>query len=649
MIPTIAALRRAGLISPLDHRFAEALDRLVGGAGDEVTLAAALASRAVSAGHVCLDLDAWVASSGPHRDALEGRPEDAWIDDELQWPALDAWLEAIASSAAVDPASDPTGSAPLVLDDDGRLYLRRYFEHQERMVELLLARAAAVVEGLDEPSLQAGLDRLFGKQARGEAPDRQRLAAETAVRQRLTIVSGGPGTGKTSTVARLLLLILEQHAALGQPPPQMLLCAPTGKAATHLAGALSEGLERAGASDEARRAIPSEASTIHRCLRPYPGSSTRFRHDAEHPLPIDLLVVDEASMVDLALMHRLLRAVPGHARVVMLGDRDQLASVEAGAVLGDLCNAGGPALQGPAPAIAAPIQGSLFEAPPAIRSDSAAAAEPPLARCVVQLTRSYRYASDGGLGALARAINAGDVEATFALLEDGDEPDLAWAEPSGRGAMAEGLADAVRAGYRPYLAAETAGDRLDAMRHYRVLAAHRRGPFGVESLNRQIEAVLAVTGELRPGAAGSVAEDGHYEGRPIMLTRNDYELDLYNGDLGVVARRGSGARDGLQVVLRGADGALRWISPLRISALETVFAMSVHKSQGSEFDRIALVLPDAPSPVVTRELLYTGISRAREGVHILAPRAVLEHAVRTRVARASGLRERLWRGAAPSR
>jgi exodeoxyribonuclease V alpha subunit len=321
-------------------------------------------------------------------------------------------------------------------------------------------------------------------------------------------------------------------------------------------------------------------------------------------------------MVDLVLMTRLLSAVPEHARVILLGDRDQLASVEAGAVLGDICNVG---------------------------ASEVAREQGPLAGSVVQLTRSHRFGADSAIGALARAVNEGDSDAVLALLDDPAVTEVSLVERSGRRAWGDGLGDAIEAGYARFLDASDPHARLQALGDFRVLAAHRRGPAGVETLNREIEAALARSGRLSMASSAH----GHYAGRPIMLTRNDYDLGLYNGDLGVIlpSPEGQGAEPGrLRAVFGAPNGELRWLSPLRLAEVDTVFAMSVHKSQGSEFDALALVLPEEMSPVLSRELVYTGVSRARERVTIFATRQVLREAIARRVERASGLREALWDG-----
>jgi exodeoxyribonuclease V alpha subunit len=611
-MPSLAQLRAAGEISALDEHFARTLESLVDEAGAEVVLAAALASRHVGSGHVCLDLKR--LSEGPA--PLRAEPEHESIGlTALEWPQRQAWLGALRASELVESVDvhDSLGElagevTPLVLDAAGRLYLRRYWEHQQVLASSLRRRADAGVDVpvLDEDVLARGLDRLFPRLPKSDV-DPQRVAAERSLRRRFCVISGGPGTGKTSTVVKILVLIVEQALAKGAAMPRVALVAPTGKAAAILADSIRESLAQIDCDDRVREAIPQHASTIHRCLGTRGGSSTRFLHDERNPLATDLLLVDEASMVDLALMARLCTAVPDPARLILLGDRDQLASVEAGAVLGDICNVG---------------------------SENDTADGGPMAGSLVQLTRSYRYAADSGIGALARAINAGDAEAAIALLEDAREGDVSL-HPLDAAGLGPVLRDEVTRGYDAFLKAEAPGERLRAMQAYRVLCAHRRGPGGVDAINLEIEAVLASTGKLAPTA-------GHYPGRPIMLTRNDHPLALYNGDVGLIAWRGGEVAGGPRALFFGDDGEERWLSPLRLVSAETVFAMSIHKSQGSEFEAVSVVLPDHVSPVVSRELLYTAVSRARTRVSIHASPPVLVEAIHRRVERASGLREALW-------
>jgi exodeoxyribonuclease V alpha subunit len=599
LLGRLDVFRERGALSDLDVQFARFVARLADAPSPEVVLAAALVSRDVERGHVCADLAGLagrIVLPGDDDDPVEGAPVTA--------PPLPRWRAALESSGVVGAES------VLVLDAAGRLYLQRYWRHEQALASALLARAADVPV-VDEDRLRADLACLFPRT--GERPDWQQVAAATAVLRRLCVVSGGPGTGKTSTVVRVLALLIGQS----DRPLRIALAAPTGKAAARLQESIRATRAALAVDESVRRQIPDETSTIHRLLGAR-RDSTAFRHDAEHPLALDVLIVDEASMVDLALMARLVAALPASARLVLLGDRDQLASVEAGAVLGDVC--------GPAPGFSAAfrtrVEQIVGDALPAGRASAS-----PLADCVVLLTESHRFGGGSGIGRVARAVNAGDAAGVVALLEDPHVPDVTRADGSERQ-----LVDATLAGHAAYHARVGEGadprDVFEAFRAFRVLCATRRGPRGAESVNARMTAALGVQGEWYPG-------------RPVLVTQNDYALRLFNGDVGIALP--DAAADGrLRVFFEEADGRLRRIPPLRLPPHETTYAMTIHKSQGSEFTRVLLVLPADDSRLATRELLYTGLTRAREAVAVWAGEQALRAAVGRRLVRSSGLRDALW-------
>jgi exodeoxyribonuclease V alpha subunit len=609
-----ALLRRlvdAGTLAPVDAHFARAVTRLSSDREPEVALAAALASRAVQHGHVCADLA--VLAGAPLRDADDRPVRDVTL------PPLGRWLAALASSRAAG-----TEGAPLVLAGT-RLYLRRYHDYERRLAERLRARAGSEHD-VDFALLRDGVDRLFGPRRRGRDADvdGQRVSVAIAARRGLCVISGGPGTGKTTTVVKVLALLQEQTIARGRPPLGVVMLAPTGKAAQRLAEAVQHGAGTLDVAPAVRAAIPRTATTIHRALGYQPRTPTRFRHDAESPLAADVVLVDEASMVDLAVMSKLSDAVAHEARLILLGDKDQLASVEAGAIFGDVFNED--ADHRHSLRFAREIERATGERVPA------GAAEPTLADSMVQLGRSWRYGPESGIGRLARAVNAGDADAALAVLRDrtrmpGGDVSLEPIDP--RRPLGGALGALVREGFRAYVDARGPDERLEHLRGFRLLCAHRRGPLGAEILNAEIERALF----------GAPADGPTYDGRPILVTRNDPQLDLYNGDVGVVGRGRGGA---LTAFFVGADGRLRSLAASRLPPHETMFAMTVHKSQGSELEAVALVLPTEPSPVVTRELLYTGLSRARGRVDLFATPELVRGAIERRTHRASGLRFLLW-------
>lgn len=561
-------LRAAGHVDAFDLSAARMLAELVEGEDPLVIASAALASAHTRRGHVCVDL---------------------YDVGDLGFPDVDDWCRALSSSALVGGADGPR--TPLVLVGT-RLYLRRYFEHEAALAQAIRSRVARA-----PAPAGIALSALFGAPP-PSGPDLQRRAAEIALDRRLTVVSGGPGTGKTTVVARILAALLS-----GDPGAHVRLLAPTGKAAARLEEAVRAEAAELDLPPEVRAAFPETASTIHRALRPVGGSRVRFAHDAEHPLPDDIVVVDEASMVDLALMRRLLEAIPQRARVILLGDKDQLASVEAGAVLGELC-AGVPPLD-------ALEREGIWD-------------------CVVQLEHSYRFADDEGIGALSRAIRRGDPEGALRVLDAGGSVRL-LPRPA-PGTLGSELGGIVAEGYGPLCRAAAPADGLAALRGFRLLCAHRRGPWGVEGLNPAVERALARTGGLQP--------DGPwYARRPLLVTRNDYRQGLFNGDQGVLFR----VDDALRAWFVGTDGALRALAPGRLPPHETALAMSVHKSQGSEFEEVAVVLPPRGSPLLTRELLYTAVTRARSRVVLVGAPVDVRAAIETRVRRTSGLGEAVWR------
>jgi exodeoxyribonuclease V alpha subunit len=604
-------LRECGLLAAIDVELARTLGRIAGEGRPEVLLGAALASRQTREGHVCIELARFAAA--PIVD-LDGVPVG-----DLRYPELEAWQHALAASRLVGSGSEPT---PLVLDHQGRLYLTRYFQHERRLAELLMARAEFVDEPLDRDALRAGLDRLFG--ALPAEPDWQRIAAQLAVVRKLCVVSGGPGTGKTSTVVKILALLVENAFACGRPQPRVALLAPTGKAAARLAESITRAKRSLPCPAEVVAAIPEIASTIHRELGARGLGGTRFRHDAELPLSADLVIVDECSMVDVALMRRLLEAVPRSSRLVLLGDEHQLASVEAGAVLGDICRAAPPNRH--SPALAARVQAAFGEALPSSSADHL----PGIGDSVVRLTKSHRFSGDSAIGRLAQAIQAADADEVVERLRAGAQ--AALSEAASPRELESNLASAARAGFLPYLSTDSADRALAELERFRVLCAHRRGPEGAVNVNLMIERALDEAGLF--GSAGSSKR--WYRGRPLLITQNDYTLGLYNGDVGVVVDSPEGAR-AFFVTQTGP----RMLSPARLPAHETVFATSIHKSQGSEFDEVSVVLPGARSPLLTRELFYTAVTRARHSLVVHASEASVREAVSRCIQRATGLTDAL--------
>jgi exodeoxyribonuclease V alpha subunit len=579
-----------------------------------VARAAKALSLAVSDGHVCLMLASLVTP----------RDEDASMPADIA-----GWRAALQASGIVGTPQAP-GAMPLILDADDRLYLHRYFDYERRLARRLTqARHAGAREAVEAPDVRARLAELFaGNAARlGGAADWQQLAAALALRGRLTVISGGPGTGKTSTVVNLLACLLALD-----PGCRIALAAPTGKAAARMTDAIRQRAQHL--PPELRERMPATSSTVHRLLGV---TQAGFAHDASHPLAVDALVVDEASMLDLALATQLLEAVPPAARIILLGDKDQLAAVESGAVFAELSI--DPTLTPDCVHDLAAMTGTPPDAivPPAPAQRSA------LQDCAVWFTQTYRFATDSGIGRLARDINAGRSREAADWLRGGDHPDAAWLETAPHASLDAALQqmDAGYAAYREAVAADASrvAEITEAFGRFRVLCALREGPRGVSALNaamtRRFHAALHLPG-LPPGPGASP----WFSGRPVLVTNNDYVLRLFNGDIGIALPDASGE---LLVHFPDATAAtgFRAIAPVRLPRHETAFAMTVHKSQGSEFDGVLVMLPEQRSRVLTRELLYTAVTRARARVTLVADAAVLEQAIATATTRHSGLLARL--------
>jgi exodeoxyribonuclease V alpha subunit len=566
--------------------------------------AARATSLATTSGHVCTYL------------ADIGAPDDL-AEDELR--------KALLESKMVGTPAAP-GTRPLILDADGRIYLHRYFDYECRLARRLSATLRGA-QGAIAENAKTLLERLFAANTKrlGDRPDWQKIATALALERRLTIISGGPGTGKTTTVVNVLACLTAAN-----PEYRIRLAAPTGKAAARMLEAICNGA--AHLPVELRERLPAESFTVHRLLGVLPGSGA-FRHHAANPLPIDVLVVDEASMLDLALATKLLEAVPASAHVILLGDKDQLAAVESGAVFSELS-------ADPSLSKACVERLSDVTAIPAARIECAAPLKPTgLTDCVVWLTENFRFAKDSGIGRFAAHVNAGEAAAAIDFLRSGMDSGIDWvvdANPAPATAARQRIMD----GMKHYLdaACTDLGDMpalFAALGRYRVLCAEREGPRGVNEINAVVGQHFRRVLE-HPLDPGSRSE--WYPGRPVMVLRNDYVLKLFNGDVGIVL---PDASDTLMVFFPDNDNGFRAVAPLRLPEHESAFATTVHKAQGSEFDHVLLLLPAKPNRVVTRELLYTAVTRARSGVTIVGGAEVLEKAITSPTRRHSGLIARL--------
>jgi exodeoxyribonuclease V alpha subunit len=596
-------------LNSIDRHFAAFLWKEAGEAPALLKPVVSLLSNSAGSGNICLDLA-----------VIAGR--EIRIDGEtITIPALDALCAALRESPV---AGAPGEFRPLVLDREGRLYLYRYWKYEKELAEAIRHKAASGFASLDRKLLARGLERLFPGAAENEA-DWQKAAALAALLKRVCIISGGPGTGKTSTVVKILALLLEQE---GAGSVRVALAAPTGKSAARLRESISSMKDALDCADSVKELIPREVSTIHRLLGTIPGS-VRFCHSEKNTLPYDVVIVDEASMVALPLMAKLAAALKPEARLIILGDRDQLSSVEAGAVLGDICGGGHQE-------VFSSGFGELFSELSGVSIPTAPPGEelPPLADCLVVLKRNYRFSAASGIGAAARAVNAGRGKDAMSILRGGAFSDVGWRDLPPPGSLERALAEVVSEGYGGYLTAGTVEEALGLFNRFRVLCALNQGPYGVAGLNDLIEKILAKRGLIDP-------RQRWYRGRPILIATNDYNLKLFNGDVGIVFFDPN--QEGKpRVFFPAPDGGIRDISPVRLPAHETVYAMTIHKSQGSEFDRVHILLPAADSPLLTRELLYTGVTRAKTRVDIWGNEGIFAAAAARRIDRKSGLRDALW-------
>ncbi len=599
---------QAGILAAADIHVATTLGRLAAVSDPETLLATAFAVRAPRLGHVFVDL----ATISQTATADDSPAVEDGAAPPLAWPDPDNWVLKLSQATSLVGPADGSGTYPLRLSGT-QLYLDRYFRQERRLAAALteLAQLRPDIGAL--PELGAQLHELFPN------PDdaMQRVAVATAVMRNLTVIAGGPGTGKTTTIARLVKL-LEQRG-----DPLIALCAPTGKAAARMQEAVGQ---------------DTQASTIHKLLGWLPGG--RFRYNAANRLPYDMVIVDETSMVSLTLMCKLVEAIRSDAQLVLVGDPDQLAAIEAGAVLRDIV---GPAASKPQfnPGVRSMLELTAgVELPAASETRS-------FGDGVVVLQRGHRFGE--AIGRVADTIRLGDVDATLAALSNGSD-EISWlSEPT------EQLQNQAVQAYSEVIMEARAGRAhaaLAALTRFRVLCAHRRGPAGVRRWNRQIEGWLA-------DALPAFQPDGSsYIGRPLMITENDYELQLFNGDTGVIVagepepdpsgtdpgsgRSSAATEQDAQAVF---DGAEQGFAPSRLAAVETVYAMTVHKSQGSQFDVTAVILPEPDSPLLTRELLYTAVTRARQRLIVVGSEDSVRAAVAQPLQRTTGLRELLWHDA----
>ncbi|OBK93307.1 exodeoxyribonuclease V subunit alpha [Mycobacterium asiaticum] len=557
----LRAFNEASVLESADVHVAQRLTTMVAEPDESVALAVALVVRALRGGSVCIDLR--------EIEAQVGAPD-------LPWPTADEWLAALR-------ASPLAGSPPVLrIYGDGLIYLDRYWLEEQQVAADLLALLSARA-----PDVSLDVARLFP-----EGYEEQRTAADIALGQSLTVLTGGPGTGKTTTVARLLALFAEQAERDGRSRLRIALAAPTGKAAARLHEAVQLELEKLDLVDR-QRVSGLRATTLHRLLGSRPDTSSRFRHHRGNRLPHDVIVVDETSMVSLTMMARLLESVRSHTRLLLVGDPDQLSSVEAGAVLADLVDGLGAHHN---------------------------------AQVVAALQTSHRFGRS--IGDLASAIRDGAADAAVDLLRAGDEH-IEWLDTEDPTEQLRNVLVPHALALRRAAVLGDATAALATLDEHRLLCAHRRGRYGVEYWNRQVERWLAE-------ATGEPIWTAWYAGRPVLVTTNDYGLGVYNGDTGVTIV----ADESLRAVVAGADELLNFATS-RLPDVETMHAMTIHKSQGSQADEVTVLMPPEDSRLLSRELFYTAVTRAKKKVRVIGSEAGVRAAIERRAVRASGLAQRL--------
>lgn len=629
-ITRLGPWRAAGVLNASDLQIASSIARRheLDGSATDIVLAMALAARAPRTGHSCLDLETIEEQVRADLESDDDSEKQVMLA-ELEWPTSTTdWADALSASSVVVTAQELLASADSFIDNTrpfvlsgSLLYLERYWHYEREVARQLTERAtrAPIELHADESTAQALLESF-------DLTSDQADAVHAALSHSLSVIVGGPGTGKTRTVGALLALLLASSPTHGPDALRIALAAPTGKAASRMGEAI-EGLAAslrgstiAGAAALSDRMVTADTRTLHSLLGARPGSS-RYRYNSANPLPHNVVIVDETSMVSLPLMAHLLDALDTNARVVLVGDPGQLASVDAGSVLGD---------------IALPVVDA---------ADATVGEEPyekplgPLASTITVLRTSHRFAADSAVGRFAKAVRRGDAEAAISVLTEPvvasatDPVKVIWHResadgPNGPKFIRDAAFGAAVATRERAEVGDSAG-ALEALSSVRILCAHRRGPFGVSRWNWLFEDWLAGKGTRLTG---------FYVGRPLLVTENDPANKLHNGDLGVVVALADGSNRVAFVV----EGEVRDISSARLESVETVHAMTIHKSQGSEFDQVVVVLPPTGSRLATRELLYTAVTRAREVVTIIGDRGALENAIGNQIRRSSGLRSLLW-------
>lgn len=616
----IKLLYNKNIFTNIDLHFGKFINELANEKDPYLFLASALVSNAAGNGDVCLDLE-----KISEKVILE-ETEDRKM---LACPALDVWVEKLGRTNVVGKPGD---YRPLILDDKNRLYLHKYWSYEKTLSDAIKKRAIDDISGPDIKYDRKHFKMLLNKyfpDISGEKTNLQKIAAATTIFKRFCLISGGPGTGKTTAIAKILALLIEVESG---KKLKIYLCAPTGKAAAKLSESIRNTKKNIDCSDEIKKLIPENAYTIHRLLKTVSGSSG-FYYNADNKLPADVVIVDEASMVDLALLTKFVEALPDRARLVLAGDKDQLASVEAGSVLGDLCNRGN--IHG----YSCNLYNKLYEETNgsidiAFPDRESAVAKPVLNDCIVVFNKNYRFSESSSIGRLSMAVNKGEAESAIGILKEKNEDGICWEEIKSQQQLYRLLEEKILEGYCPYLKINDPIAALNSFGRFKILCAVNKGPFGIDSINFLAESVLSKKRFID-------TSNQWYRGRPVLIKENSYSLGLYNGDMGLIMPA-QDADNNLYAYFHGILEPDRKFKPGILPKHDTAYAMTVHKSQGSEFENVVLILPEKDYPVLTRELIYTGITRTTGKLTIIGTASILRTAILRKTERASGLQDALW-------
>lgn len=604
LMETMQKLKDIQVFADIDLEFCRFLQRVDPKIDPEVLLAAALTSYAYRQGNICISID---------RKSVQ----QILNDSQLSYPEPETWLNKLAGAEVIGRPGD---YKPLILDESNRLYLHKLWNYEQVLAKNIIGRSKRESLEVDRGLLKNGVDRLFDPN--DDETDWQAVAAITSVHNNLTVISGGPGTGKTTTVLKILALILEQHAERSDDL-SIALSAPTGKAAARLEESITSSLASLNTDEKIKNKIPVNGQTLHQLLGARRHSST-FRYNEDNPLPYDIVVVDEASMVDQALMSRLLKALLQDARLILIGDKDQLASVEAGSVLGSICamdsNRISQSFARLLKEFSIDIPAESIEEEPVTLTDS-----------IILLEKSYRFKDRSGIPAFSDSINSGNADEAFDLLNNDMRKGLRYRKFVSFERFEEDLEDDVNNFVIPLLQSKDAVEMFDTLQHFRLLSPHRKGPLGVEYLNRKVHSILKQKGLI-------TKFDTWYHGKPIIINQNEYSLGLNNGDIGICQREGRGD---IRILFK-SDSGFNSIAPSRLPDFSPAYALTVHKSQGSEFEHIKIILPEKSSGILTRELLYTAVTRSRNSVCIVGKEQVLRAMIEAKIVRSSGLKDLLW-------